>query len=252
VISTPNIERNPDAYKSASVATPIPIQRTRALGISRKTRKSRKGFPVRCRAAPSMDRRKMLTSAGIAAAALVLAIVGVQIYQAWTSRHAYDALRGTPVVPERYAPDAVLVDQRGRPAPIVDPKVRATLVFFGFTHCKDTCPLALASLAKAYRTLPYPASVRVEMITVDPAHDDPATLRRFVTQFDPHFVGLTAKKADLESIWSAFGVSVDDKSKDIVHGDAIYLVDRRRKIVALYLPESGADDLAHDAQLLSP
>jgi len=198
-----------------------------------------------------MVTRRVARIVGVATLTLAALIVAVQVLSAWTSRHARDALLGTPFVPERSAPAATLVDQRGRPAPLVAASSAATFVFFGYTHCKEACPLALATLAKAYRTLPKSAAVRVEMVTVDPAHDDPPTLRRFVTQFDPQFVGLTAQKSALEPIWSAFNVVVDAKTRDVVHGEAIYLVDRAGKIVALYPPDAAPADLAHDARILA-
>jgi protein SCO1/2 len=194
--------------------------------------------------------RKAVAQLGLLAVALVLLIVGIQVYGAMTNRHARDALRGTPFTPERNAPAVTLMDQSGAAAPLVAPSSAATFIFFGYTHCKEACPLALATLAKAYRTLPKAAAVRVEMVTVDPAHDDPAALRRFVAKFDPRFIGLTAKKSELEPIWSAFDVVVDAKTKDVVHGEAIYLVDRDGKIVTLYPPDTAPAVLAHDARIL--
>jgi protein SCO1/2 len=198
-----------------------------------------------------MSRSKILTVASLGAALLVVLIVAFQVYQVTSSRRLYDALLGTPFAPERDAPAVSLIDQRGIATPLVDPHASATFVFFGYTHCKDACPLALAKLAKTYRLLPKATGVRVELVTVDPARDDPAALRRYVAQFDPHFVGLTAPKAQLAPIWSTFDVVVDAKTNDVTHGEAIYLVDRRRKIVTLYPPDAAAADLAHDAQLLA-
>jgi len=195
--------------------------------------------------------RKTGVQLGLFALVLVLIVVGFQVYGAITSRHALAALRGTPFLPERDAPDVTLVDQRGTSAPLVDSRFAATFVFFGFTHCKDTCPATLARLAKAYRSLPNAAKVRVEMVTVDPARDNPATLRRFVAQFDPRFVGLTAKKSLLEPLWSDFDVVVNAKTNDVAHGDAIYLVDQRRHVLTIYPPDVSPADLAHDARVLS-
>jgi len=195
--------------------------------------------------------RKIVTIAALGAAALVALIVTVQVYQAATSRHAYDSLLGTPFVPERNAPAVALVDQRGRPVPFLDPRASATFVFFGFTHCKDACPLALAVLAKAYRTLPKGSGVRVELVTVDPARDDPPALRRYVAQFDSHFVGLTGTKRALDRLWSAFNVVVDARTNDVLHGEAIYLVDHAGKIITLYPPDVAPADLAHDARILA-
>jgi len=203
------------------------------------------------RSIPDRVWQKAGAQLGLLVLVLVLIIVGFQLYAASTSRHAGDALSGTPLIPERKAPVATLVDQRGAPAPLVDPRFAATFIFFGFTHCKDTCPVALATLAKAYRSLPETAKVRVEMVTVDPAHDDPAALRRFVGQFDPRFVGLTAKKSVLEPIWSRFDIVVDAKTNDVVHGDGIYLIDRNRRVLTIYPPDAAPTDLAHDVRVLS-
>jgi protein SCO1/2 len=197
------------------------------------------------------NRRRVLSIAAIAAAVLVLLIVALQVDMAWTSRHARDALVGTPFTPEREAPVATLVDQRGASAPLIDPRSSATFIFFGYTHCKEACPLALATLAKAYRKLPSATGVRVEMVTVDPARDDPPALRRFVAQFDPHFIGLTAKKSELQPIWAAFDVLVDAKTNDVVHGEAIYLVDRNRRVVTMYPSDTAPADLAHDANAIA-
>lgn len=204
-------------------------------------------------------RRARLAAFGIAALLLASLVVGFQLVSAWrASRNILCELRGTPVVPERNAPATTLVDHDGKPATLIDPAFRATFVFFGYTHCKDTCPVALARLAKAYRALPHPDLVRVEMVTVDPARDDPAALRRFVARFDRHFFGLTAQsgggrsdKTTLVKVWSAFDVRVDARRPEVIHGDGIYLVDRERRILTIYPPDADPDDLAHDARILS-
>jgi len=197
-----------------------------------------------------MERRsRLIALVGIAAGVAVLLIVLVQVYRAATTSPR-EAFRGSALLPERDAPEMRLVDQTGKSAPLIDPAARATFLFFGFTHCKDTCPLALAKLAQAYRKMSNARAIRVEMVTVDPARDDPAALRRFVTHFDPRFIGLTGEKRTLETLWSKFDVLVDTRTHDVVHGDAIYLVDGRRRVLAVYLPEVDPADLAHDAQLL--
>ncbi len=209
----------------------------------------------------SIVRRRSSRLAAIGVAALVGAtlIVGFQLVSAWrASRSILGELRGTPVVPERSAPAATLVDHNGKPAALIDPAFRATFVFFGYTNCKDTCPVALARLAKAYGALLQPELVRVEMVTVDPARDDPTALRAFVTRFDRRFIGLTAWSGDgrsdeaaLEKIWSAFGVGVDSSKPELVHGDGIYLVDRARRILTIYPPDADPADLAHDARIIA-
>lgn len=188
-----------------------------------------------------------LVVAVLCAAALVLAI---QLFLAWHAHNDLSSqLRGTPLG-SRKAPDVTLVDQRGRSTPLVDRRYAATLIFFGYTHCKDACPLAMAKLATAYRGLGEPARVRVEMVTVDPARDDPKAMGRYVASYDPHFVGLTGTIATLKPVWSDFGVEVDARTSDVIHGESIYLVDGADRMVALYPPDVAPSDLEHDVRLL--
>src|ERR1700676_2248792 len=62
-----------------------------------------------------------------------------------------------------------LVDQNGKPFGDADLKGRWHLVFFGYTHCPDTCPTALNDIALALDQLgPKKPSVGIVFITVDP------------------------------------------------------------------------------------
>ena len=88
-------------------------------------------------------------------------------------------------------------------------------------------------------------------MTVDPSHDTPAVLGRYLAAFDRHFVGLTAPPGALARVWRAYGVVVDAKSKTIGHGDAIYAIDAKNDAVLIYPPEQPASGLASDAKKLA-
>jgi protein SCO1/2 len=198
-----------------------------------------------------IPQRRIANLVGVATLVTAAIVVAIQLLSALHASKVRGSLLGTSFVPERSAPTVTMRDERNRPVDLIDSGPRATFVFFGYTHCKDTCPLALATLAKAYNTLPDPSRVRVEMVTVDPTHDDPRALRRFVGLFDPHFAGLTAAKPDLDRIWTAFGVVVDNRTREVTHGDGIYLVDAQRRILTIYPPDVSAGDLAHDARIIA-
>ncbi|TIC88599.1 SCO family protein [Nocardioides sp. GY 10113] len=74
-----------------------------------------------------------------------------------------------------------------------------TLLFFGYTHCPDLCPLVMNNVAAAMNRLSDEDRERVGMVfvTTDPARDDEAALRRYLDSYDPSFVGLTG---DLDTI----------------------------------------------------
>lgn len=162
-------------------------------------------------------------------------------------------LRGTPIVPPKNAPDFALVDGDGRPARLIDAS-RITWLFFGYTHCPDACPLALAALGKAYRTLEIGRAqrTRIVFVTVDPARDTPAVVRAYARAFDPHIAARTGSRETLARAWEAYGIRVDAKTREISHGDAIYAIDRSAHVVAIYPASAAVADLAADMRALAP
>jgi protein SCO1/2 len=105
------------------------------------------------------------------------------------------------------APDFTLTDQNGKPYTLSAHRGHAVALFFGYAHCPDVCPTTLSALARAKRKLGADASsFDVVLVTVDPARDDPATLRRYVHLFDPTFTGLTGSEAQLDPVYAAYHV----------------------------------------------
>jgi protein SCO1/2 len=105
------------------------------------------------------------------------------------------------------APDFTLTDQDGRPYRLSAHRGHAIALFFGYAHCPDVCPTTLAALARAKRKLGAAGtSFDVVLVTVDPARDDPATLKRYVRLFDPAFAGLTGTEAQLDPVYAAYHV----------------------------------------------
>ena len=76
-------------------------------------------------------------------------------------------------------PDLVLTDTHGKTFDLrKQTKGRPTLVYFGYTHCPDVCPLTMSNIAVAKQQLPKAEQdkLRVVFVTTDPERDTPAAL----------------------------------------------------------------------------
>src|SRR6266581_2713852 len=85
-----------------------------------------------------------------------------------------------------------LVDQNGKPFSDADLKGKWHLVFFGYTHCPDTCPTTLNELSLALDRLGKPkGAVGIVLISVDPERDTTEVLKSYVASFDAAITALT-------------------------------------------------------------
>lgn len=112
-------------------------------------------------------------------------------------------LRGSVMDTPIPKPDLTLTDTDGE-----DFDLRAetdgylTLVFFGYTHCPDVCPVHMANLAAVFRDLRPEVRDRTKVvfISTDPERDTPERLRTWLDNFDRSFIGL---RGSIDSINAA-------------------------------------------------
>jgi len=112
-------------------------------------------------------------------------------------------LRGTVLVPSWPKPEFTLTDTRGRPYDFrAETEGLVTLLFFGYTHCPDVCPIHMGNIAAVLRDLKYAerARIRVVFVTTDPDRDTPEQLRAWLDRFDRSFVGLRGTEAEVDAI----------------------------------------------------
>lgn len=128
-----------------------------------------------------------------------------------------------------------------------------TLLFFGYSRCRQACPLALKILAETYHAL-LKAGVKnlpqVMMVTLDPIHDTTKELHRYVTSFHPSFVGLTGKVEDVYYFAKQVGVahSHDKKGRaiDIEHTSNIVIIDPHGRWYGIYTSPYQSSHLVQD------
>lgn len=138
-------------------------------------------------------------------------------------------VRETAYDPPRAAPALRLTDQDEEPFDLAALRGRPVLVYFGYTHCPDVCPTTLADIRDALKLVEEP--VGVVFVTVDPARDDAAAMKRYVDYYASGFVGLTGLEAEIAAAADAWGVSyakLDSSSAAgyaMAHSTDTYLVD---------------------------
>jgi protein SCO1/2 len=150
------------------------------------------------------------------------------------------ALGGRPAVAATHvlAPDFSAVDQFGRPFALAEHAGHPLVLFFGYSHCGDVCPITLVKLERAKSALGFSArSLQVVFVTVDPRRDKPAVLRRFIGSFDPSFIALTGSTEQLSRVYAAYHVthrvlaaSRRSEDYDVEHSSFLYFIGRDRRL----------------------
>jgi protein SCO1/2 len=104
-----------------------------------------------------------------------------------------DGLAGPKISPPIPKPDFTLATTDGKPFDFRrETDGHVALLFFGYTHCPDICPVHLANIAAALQKLGPEVNnaVKVVFVTTDPARDTPEVVRAWLDKFDRRFVGL--------------------------------------------------------------
>jgi len=165
--------------------------------------------------------------------------------------------RSTDITGVDYGRSLELTDQHGKLRRLEDFRGKAVVLFFGFTHCPDVCPTALADMAQAMRQLGVDAErVQVLFVTVDPERDTEEALAKYVPAFDPRFLGL---RGDLEATRRAaqeFKVYFEKRpgktpgEYSIDHSAQSYVIDPQGRVRLFVRHDRIAEDLAPDLRTL--
>ena len=125
------------------------------------------------------------------------------------------------------------------------------MVYFGYTHCPDSCPTALVEIGAALAKLgPDAATLQPLFITVDPQRDTPQVLKDYTGSFDQRIVGLTGTEAQIETVAGEYGayfarrqtaVAEDDYVVD--HSTYIYIMDPNGHFVRAFDTSESPDSM---------
>jgi len=168
------------------------------------------------------------------------------------------SFRGTELGDSIPTTDFTLTDQYNQPFTLSDHKGKVVLLFFGFTYCPDVCPLTLSTWKKVQDAIEAEVDkVKFVYITVDPERDTPEKIASHLAVFSPDFIGLTGPVADLQEVYSSYGVyreknQISDSAAGylINHTSRINIIDTQGKWQLSFSHDASVEDLVHDIRLL--
>ncbi|MFI9001588.1 SCO family protein [Streptomyces sp. NPDC053541] len=115
-------------------------------------------------------------------------------------------------------PDLVLTDSKGEKYDLRErTKGKPTLLYFGYTHCPDVCPLTMSNIAIARKSLPKADQdkLQVVFVTTDPERDTAAELGKWLPAAgDPSFTGLTGDFSAIQAGARSIGIGIDPPKKE--------------------------------------
>jgi protein SCO1/2 len=197
-----------------------------------------------------MIRSRYILFIGFALGLLVATVIASLLF-----RKPYQ-YQGSLIEPAKPAPNFILTDESGLPFTLSDQVGRPVLIFFGYTHCPDVCPVTLSEYKQIRKQLGAQADdVTFLFVSVDPERDTPQVVGEYTGLFDPAIVGLTGSTSDLEPVYQAYGIvrtvhSAVGDNYTVDHTARTFLVDPDGNLRLTYPFGFGVNGIVEDLQHL--
>lgn len=156
--------------------------------------------------------------------------------------------RSAPVAGDAwYAEPFNLVDQDGTAVTQANYLGKPSAWFYGFTHCPDVCPTALAEMSAILEALgPDADDLNVVFVSVDPERDTPEIMKDYVAYFDDRIVGLTGELAEVTEMAKARKIFFEKVALEggdylMEHQASIQLVDAQGQFFGTLASEESFD-----------
>jgi len=133
-----------------------------------------------------------------------------------------------------------------------------SLLFFGFTHCPDICPMTLQVLSDARKQLqakghdPLP---RIVLVSVDPERDTPEKLAQYVGYFGENNLGITGDLDELTKFTGELGIWFEKSEPEgdtyaVNHSAAVLMITPDMQFRALFGAPHKAENYVHDLPII--
>ena len=136
-------------------------------------------------------------------------------------------------------------------------KDKWSLLFFGYTHCPDVCPLTLHQLAQANKELAdkLDSTPDIIMVSVDPDRDTIEILQKYVRSFGENVSGVTGKNEELDKLTSQLGIFYnankhEGENYSVNHSAAVILINKNAEFHAVFSAPHSIEHFVSDLPLI--
>jgi len=174
------------------------------------------------------------------------------------ARKNFSPIQGIILSPARKIAVPALIKDDGKVFTLDDLTGHWSLLFFGYTHCPDICPVTMGVVAQAKKTAAADGKTfpDVFFVSVDPERDKVKMLGEYVQYFDKDFIGVTGDKDLIKALALQMSVvnmkmpvaDTNDSAYLVDHSAALLLLNPEGKLVAFLNPPHDPKTILEDIE----
>ena len=151
------------------------------------------------------------------------------------ARKKFSPIQGTILSPARKIAVPALLQGDGSDFTLEDLTGHWSLLFFGYTHCPDVCPVTMGVLAQTKKIALADNQLFPEVffISVDPDRDKVEMLAEYVQYFDKDFIGVTGDDSLIKALTLQMSVVYMKMAASDASSESDYLVDHSSALLLL-------------------
>jgi protein SCO1/2 len=115
------------------------------------------------------------------------------------------------------------------------------LLFFGYTHCPDFCPMTLQKIRKVYEMKQWKSFPEVLFFTLDPWKETDQDLITYLEFYHIPYRGFRSPKN--EDVLKLYGGQFEKKGEIIDHSTYLYLIHPSGEVVFLFKKSSTPEEI---------
>lgn len=130
-----------------------------------------------------------------------------------------------------------------------------SIVFFGYTHCPDVCPITLQVLKDVVTKLEDQSATvpQVVFMSVDPVRDTSEIMKNYIAYFNEDFIGITGDVKTIHDVTRSLGIvasftanETDPDNYTVDHTASLLLIDPQGRVRAKITPPHETEAIVSD------